>query len=212
MDGQDAAAGAKRPGRRNRAGEGDDVGPPQRKVVEGGWGFGSDSKGTEAKGEPAPSKSEGGTAKPGRRRGVDAFSTDSEPAENKRRNKHFDDDNDDIMIIPDLEEDEQEDLTTQVAAAPRNTSRRVQSMRELDHEIKYTLPTTMQAGLDLKLLTASLSPPDQVKEEDETWEFDTLLQRVSQEMQVEVDEEEKEKKEMAESTGATSSSNVSGDK
>ena len=33
----------------------------------------------------------------------------------------------------------------------------------------------------------------QVQEEDEAWEFDTMLQAVSQEMQAELDEEEKEK-------------------
>ena len=33
----------------------------------------------------------------------------------------------------------------------------------------------------------------QVQEEDEAWEFDTMLQVVSQEMQAELDEEEKEK-------------------
>merc|ERR1711988_228668 len=86
-----------------------------------------------------------------------------------------------------------EDLTTQVAAAPKNTTIKVQSMRELDHDIKYTLPTTMLNGLDLSLLTAALSPQSAVVEEDDTWEFDVLLQTVSQEMQAEKDEAENEK-------------------
>lgn len=98
------------------------------------------------------------------------------------------------MVIPDLEEDLQEDLTTQVAAAPRNINIRTQSMRELDHAIKHTLPTTMVNGLDLSLLTSSLAPRDAVMEDDTTWEFDSLLQTVSQEMQAEVDALEDEAK------------------
>jgi hypothetical protein len=82
----------KKPGRRRRAGEEDqapNVSPPQRKVVEGGWGFGdggdssADSKGTGAM-DSGPSKKssgekgEGGAnvAKPGRRRGVNSFAVE----------------------------------------------------------------------------------------------------------------------------------------
>ena len=130
-----------KPGRRARpAEENEDAPPPsQRKVVEGGWGFG-DSESKPSHGEEA----KGDGAKPGRRRGVDSFAAQDADAaaDSKRRARHFaDDDAGDVMIIPDLEEDEAEDLTTQVAAAPRNTTRKVQSMRELDHEIKYSLPT-----------------------------------------------------------------------
>jgi len=35
------------------------------------------------------------------------------------------------MMIPDLEEDETEDITLQVAAAPRNASRRLQSLEQV---------------------------------------------------------------------------------
>jgi len=90
-----------------------------------------------------------------------------------------------------------EDLTTQVAVAPKNNNIKVQSMRELDHAIKYTLPTTMHNGLDLSLLTESLSPHHAVVEDDDTWEFDVLLQQVSQDMQVELDEIEEEKAKVA---------------
>ncbi|KAG3127158.1 hypothetical protein PI126_g21984, partial [Phytophthora idaei] len=41
------------------------------------------------------------------------------------------------MEIPDLEEEEREqDITTMVAEAPRNTTRAVQSLKQLDKEIK----------------------------------------------------------------------------
>mmetsp|Transcript_12331 Transcript_12331/g.28860 ORF Transcript_12331/g.28860 Transcript_12331/m.28860 type:complete len:144 (-) Transcript_12331:199-630(-) len=89
------------------------------------------------------------------------------------------------MIIPDLDEEEAEDLTAQVAVAPKNLARRVQSLQQLDHEIKYTLPSG--GGLDLSILTASLVPPEMVQEADATWEFDTLLQEVTQEFTAEME-------------------------
>lgn len=89
-----------------------------------------------------------------------------------------------IMIIPDLdEEDEQEDITTQVAVAPKNLARRVQSLAQLDREIKYQVPAA--GGLDLSILTKCLVPPKMVEEEDVTWHFDTLLQEVTQEFHAE---------------------------
>jgi len=212
----------KKPGRRRRAGEEDqepNVSPPQRKVLEGGWGFGdggnsaADAKGSGSSMGEAPSKKSsgekgesGGTnvAKPGRRRGVNSFAVEDigETAEQKRRNQHFKDDDNDILIIPDLEEDLEEDLTTQVASAPKNTARRVQSMRELDHDIKYTLPTNVQNGLDLSILTSCLSPQPLVQESDELWEFDSLLQFVSQELTADADAEEAEKTGAAEAAAA----------
>lgn len=92
-----------------------------------------------------------------------------------------------MMIIPDLESEEEEDLTKQVASAPRNTQRRVQTMNELDDDIKYTVPSATSGGVDLSLLTAALSPSDALQEEDTLWEFDTLLQRVAQAMQADLD-------------------------
>ena len=66
-------------------------------------------------------------------------------------------------------------------------------MRELDHDIKYTLPTNVQNGLDLSILTSCLSPQPLVQESDELWEFDSLLQFVSQELTADADAEESEK-------------------
>ena len=41
-----------------------------------------------------------------------------------------------------------------IAAAPRNLARRVQSLQQLNHDIKYTIPSG--GGLDLSILTGSL--------------------------------------------------------
>jgi Intraflagellar transport protein 43 len=48
-----------------------------------------------------------------------------------------------------------------VAAAPKNTARRVPSLRELDHAIRYTIPSAAE-GLDMSMLTNTLVPPDMV--------------------------------------------------
>ena len=90
-----------------------------------------------------------------------------------------DDDGDEILIIPDLEEEAEEDITTQVAQAPRNLTRRLPNLRDLDAELKGAVPSGF--GVDLSVLTATLVPPDMVSEEDATWEFDALLQEVTQE-------------------------------
>jgi len=90
-----------------------------------------------------------------------------------------DDDGDEILIIPDLEEEAEEDITTQVAQAPRNLTRRLPGLRELDAELKFAIPSGL--GVDLSVLTTTLVPPDMVSEDDTTWEFDALLQEVTQE-------------------------------
>lgn len=53
------------------------------------------------------------------------------------------------------------DVLTTVAAAPKNTARRVPSLRELDHAIRYTIPSAAE-GLDMSMLTNTLVPPDMV--------------------------------------------------
>ena len=119
-----------------------------------------------------------------------------------RRNRHFADEGgvDDIMEIPDLEdEDPEEDITTQVAAAPRNTTKRVQSMRELDKEVATNLPNTMQHGINLSILTKALCPLAAVDfdpTQEEMWDFDPLLQHVSQALQADLDAREKEDAEL----------------
>jgi hypothetical protein len=102
----------------------------------------------------------------------------------KGRNRHFDDDGaDDIMIIPDLDEDmgdDADDITLQVAAAPKNTNRRVASLHELDSDLKYSV-SSAENGIDLSLLTTNLVPPGKCLEGDEVWDFGGLLQSVTQE-------------------------------
>lgn len=112
----------------------------------------------------------------------------------KGRARHFDEaPADDIVVIPDLEDDEQsEDLTVQVAAAPKNVSRKVPSLSELDAELRGVVSSSgVAAGglatLDLSLLTCGLVPAACVTEIDETWDFDSLLQSVTQDFHAERD-------------------------
>lgn len=49
-----------------------------------------------------------------------------------------------------------------VAVAPKNTTRRVPSLRELDEDLKYSVPSAAD-GLDMSLLTKTLVPPEMVK-------------------------------------------------
>eukprot|EP00741_Cyanophora_paradoxa_P007507 tig00001130_g7261.t1 len=114
---------------------------------------------------------------------------DEKPAPSRNRH-NIDDDGGDIPVIPDLEEEVEEDITRQVAAAPRVRNNRVQALKELDSEIKFSLPTTGDANIDLSILTSTLSPQDQVVEDEGPWEFDLLLSEVAQELQAEEDKKE----------------------
>lgn len=49
----------------------------------------------------------------------------------------------------------------EVAVAPKNTTRRVPTLRELDEDLKYSVPPASD-GLDMGLLTNTLVPPEMV--------------------------------------------------
>lgn len=68
-----------------------------------------------------------------------------------------------IPVIPDLEEEAEEDITKQVADAPKVASRKIQTMKELDSDIKYVVRSATDTGLNLSLLTKALSPPESVR-------------------------------------------------
>lgn len=50
----------------------------------------------------------------------------------------------------------------EVAAAPKNTTRRVPTLRELDDDLKHAIPSCAD-GLDMSLLTQTLVPPEMVR-------------------------------------------------
>ncbi len=57
---------------------------------------------------------------------------EDEQTKGRRRNlRDVHDETEMVMMIPDLEEDESEDITLQVAAAPRNIARRLPSLEQV---------------------------------------------------------------------------------
>jgi hypothetical protein len=87
-----------------------------------------------------------------------------------------------IPIIPVLEEEEEEAELTTVAEAPKVRSMRVQSMMELDQDLRFSLPAQATTGIDIGLLTSALPPQSCIEEPDEEWQFEILLQEVAREL------------------------------
>ncbi|GAB5364889.1 hypothetical protein AAMO2058_001009000 [Amorphochlora amoebiformis] len=82
-----------------------------------------------------------------------------------------------------------------VANAPNVRLQKMQSLKELDHDIMFQLPTSLNDGVDLSMLTSTLVPQSKTIEEDEAWTFDQLFTSLSSAMRTE--EEAKEKKSKA---------------
>ena len=138
-------------------------------------------------GSPAKDDQQGGGGKPVNRANDDDDDDDADQPKSRRRNLRDmeDEDTEIVMMIPDLDEEEEDDITAQVAAAPRNLARRVQSLQQLNHDIKYAIPSG--GGLDLSILTGALVPAKMVQEDDSAWKFDALLQEVTQEFNAEAE-------------------------
>ncbi|XP_043929803.1 intraflagellar transport protein 43 homolog [Protopterus annectens] len=98
------------------------------------------------------------------------------------------DDDGDIPVIPDLEEVQEEGLTMQVAAPPSVQVNRVLTFRDLDNDLmKHAAFQTLDGEIDLKLLTKVLSPEQEVREEDVSWDWNHLFTDVSSELLTEWD-------------------------
>jgi len=173
-DAKDARGGDRSPRVRKHVEEGWGVGAPERKSrFNDGDGDGDDDDGRGGGGDHGGSR---------RRTMADDSGAGDETTE--------------ILIIPDLDEQLEEDITLQVAEAPRNRSRRPPPLHELDAELVVTpsaaSPAARAGGsaaakagaprrIDLSALSCRLVPPALVDEDDEPWHFDTLLQAVTQE-------------------------------
>merc|ERR1711924_588193 len=112
--------------------------------------------------------------------------------------KHdIDSDDDNTMMIPDLDEEEAEDITRQVAEPAKLKSSRVQTIKELDQDIDRALPPASEIGVDLSALMGFLSPQEQVQEDDVPWDYDQELQQLASQMARDEEEPESPKKEKA---------------
>lgn len=142
----------------------DEGGPPPKPNRVSGWG------------EENPRKS---------RKLGEGF--DFDDGNNERLRPHSpdkDEDSDaDIPVIPDLEEQQDEDMTTKIAMAPNVAVNRVATYRELDHDLqKQAAFLTLDNEIDLKLLTKSLSADADLFEEDRPWDWDRLFTEVTSEL------------------------------
>lgn len=100
-----------------------------------------------------------------------------------------DDDEGTTEYIPDLE-DEEENISQQIAVAPEVKSSRVPTIADLDEEIDMALPSTTEIGVDLSVLQQFLIPQEQLVEEDVPWDFEHELQTLAHELQQEQEERE----------------------
>lgn len=152
-----------------------------------------------AEGPPSPDGPQHGRRKGGAASGwgepvVDEGSSDSAPAPAPMPAPRRDSDDDDgvAAFIPDLEEEEQEEQIREVSAAPA-VQHQMQSIDELDNGADAAGALHMiDHGIDLTLLHTCLSARGHVEEKDATWDFNSLLSEVSQEIQKEVDKQEAE--------------------
>lgn len=94
-----------------------------------------------------------------------------------------DDSDNDIPVIPELEEQAEEDMSTRVATAPNVAVNRVATYRELDNDLlRQAAFQVLDNEIDLKLLTKSLSPMEDLIEEDRPWDWDRLFTEVSSDL------------------------------
>lgn len=137
-------------------------------------------------GPPKPNRVSGWGEDAPRRRGRN-LGEGMEQFEDERLRPHSpeksDDSDNDIPVIPDLEEQQEEDITQAVAYAPNVAVNRVATYRELDNDLlKQAAFLTLDNEIDLKLLTKSLSTEADLIEEDKPWDWDRLFTEVTSEL------------------------------
>eukprot|EP01006_Ploeotia_vitrea_P014059 TRINITY_DN37316_c0_g1_i1.p1 TRINITY_DN37316_c0_g1~~TRINITY_DN37316_c0_g1_i1.p1 ORF type:complete len:194 (+),score=31.36 TRINITY_DN37316_c0_g1_i1:71-652(+) len=106
------------------------------------------------------------------------------------------DDDPSMAAIPDLEGETEEDLTKEIAEAPKNYEGiQVPKLVDLEKESRYFPLSKQDDGVDLSVLISVLPPlPDD--EEDCEWDGNVLFSHLASEIQVERDAaEEANKKE-----------------
>lgn len=103
------------------------------------------------------------------------------PVEDDHVQQTSDDSEDDnIPVIPDIDEVAEEALVSQIAAPPTVALNRFATYKQLDSDLhRHAGLFTLDGDIDLKLLANVLSSEEDIKEEDEPWEWDKLFSRVS---------------------------------
>ncbi|KAJ3237771.1 hypothetical protein HDU81_009010 [Chytriomyces hyalinus] len=165
--------------------------PPKEKGAKSGWG--EDTVVSDAK--------QGRRSVAGRRRAAEESSRSldedvqdeddesengTEEREKENRRKSGDSRDDVIMIIPDLNDVEEDEMITTVAAPPSLKVNKVKTIRELDNELAVSTGILNEQsgmdGIDFTLLTGyALCPPEMVYEEDKHWDWDVTFTEITTE-------------------------------
>eukprot|EP00762_Andalucia_godoyi_P005271 ANDGO_06766.mRNA.1 Intraflagellar transport protein 43 len=125
---------------------------------------------------------------PRRRAGVnsDADSGKSKQGSGNTNNNLMmsDDDSDAIPAIPDLDDESAADETAMqtVSDAPTVLSTKVQSLKELDREVRYFLPQPDDPDVDLGALVSTLAPAEHVFEDDAIWDPQAVFTEIISQM------------------------------
>lgn len=91
-----------------------------------------------------------------------------------------DSEDDDIPVIPDIDEVAEEALVSQIAAPPTVALNRFATYKQLDSDLhRHAGLFTLDGDIDLKILANVLSSEEDIKEEDEPWEWDKQFSKVS---------------------------------
>ncbi|XP_060564368.1 intraflagellar transport protein 43 homolog isoform X1 [Ruditapes philippinarum] len=122
--------------------------------------------------------------RPRRPRKLDGWGTEQEDERLRPHSPDKSDDSDnDIPVIPDLEDQQEEDITQTVAYAPNVAVNRVATYKELDNDLlRQAAFLTLDNEIDLKLLTKSLATDSDLIEEDKPWDWDRLFTEVTSEL------------------------------
>ncbi|XP_012221226.1 intraflagellar transport protein 43 homolog [Linepithema humile] len=89
---------------------------------------------------------------------------------------------DDIPVIPDLDEIQEDYISSEIASAPTINANRVTAYEELDTDLVKNAAFTSLDGVSLSLLAEKLYNENLVKEPDEVWNWNLLFTQISSEI------------------------------
>lgn len=89
---------------------------------------------------------------------------------------------DDIPVIPDLDEIQEDNISSDIASAPAVNANRVTAYEELDTDLVKNAAYTSLDGISLSLLADKLYNENLVKEPDEVWNWNLLFTQISSEI------------------------------
>ncbi|XP_072760777.1 intraflagellar transport protein 43 homolog B [Anoplolepis gracilipes] len=95
---------------------------------------------------------------------------------------------DDIPVIPDLDEIQEDNISSEIASAPTINANRVTAYEELDTDLVKNAAFTSLDGVSLSLLADKLYNENLVKEPDEVWNWNLLFTQISSEINSETQE------------------------